>query len=86
MGKKKRSQNVVKKFAEQTSRRWLNAVNPTHDHRAILEADVKPEPSDHWMYYSNLGGAESRGAKPQKRKSMITTEQSLVSDCDFRSN
>ena len=69
MGKKRKSK-AAKKFAEQTSRKWLNEVSPTHDHRAILEADVKAEPTDGWMYYSNLGGAESGAtprAKPRKR-------------------
>ena len=60
MPKKNRRKNKAAKakmLAGQTTRKWLAKVNP--DYRDI-QSDVKAKPTEHWMYYDNLGGAESR--------------------------
>lgn len=71
MAKKRKRKNkaaTAKVLAEQTTRKWLAKVNPNY---LDTQCEVKAEPTEHWMYYGNLGGAESRlklGAPTAKRR------------------
>jgi hypothetical protein len=64
---KKNGRKSAKTLAGKTTREWLSKVNP--DYRDT-QGEVKAGPTDHWMYYSSLGGADSRitvGSRTPKR-------------------